>query len=242
MSYTAGGGGYYAQQQYNGNQGYNGATHGYNSGYNNGYQQQYTQYQAAPAAQYHYQQGVGTVGATQYNGTHGNQYNNTVAATQYNATPGSSYQQPQYNTAVSGGGGSYNTAGGSYDTYGQQYKPTYDLPPSIHTDPSFHNSQYIHTNKRKKTNYTGAASRTFPVSSGTHHKRSSEGFVPNQTKNIPPAVVSRLALAKSKLEIDPNSHQAQNELAEAMSAYHAFAQQKESDSYANAQHQMETTG
>ena len=67
----------------------------------------------------------------------------------------------------------------------------------------------------------------FPVSSGTQHKQNAEGYIPKRAP-IPADVMSKLALAKSKLESLPNDPHVQAQLNTAMMEYHMYQSDKTS--------------
>ena len=120
----------------------------------------------------------------------------------------------------------YQDQGSSYnDTY-----PQFSQPPQMaYPYPSFPpppNQKRKLMEKDRNEKFV-SPKECFPVSSGTQHKQNAEGYVPKRSP-IPSDVMSKLALAKSKLEANPYDPQAQVQLNAAMMEYHIYQNHKDS--------------
>ena len=197
--------------------------------------------------QYH-QQGYSP--ATNYNSQYSDCYNsygsfnsasqfNNYQSNQYNQYPGNSYQgqHPGYNQNYNQNQSYYNynqTYGYSYpsgdvNVSGQPYPPPHQpnpisppgqaMPYNSNLPPPGQKRRLPDKEAKKEANVT--PKEAFPVSCGTHHKKESEGFVPKRVP-IPPDVMSRMALAKAKIEANPRDPQAQSQLHAAMMEYHMY--------------------
>ncbi|KAL5267881.1 hypothetical protein ACHWQZ_G004809 [Mnemiopsis leidyi] len=172
-----------------------------------------------------------------------NMYNN-YQAPGYQGQSGynQNYNQNQYNYSQ-GYGYSYQTVNGYQ--YPQQpnsnvsMQESYGMPYNSNLPPPGTKRKMPEKEAKKGVNVT--PQEAFPVSCGTFHKTEAEGYIPKRVP-IPPEVMARMALAKSKLEANPRDVEAQSQLNVAMMEYHMYQNDRTSALQNEANDARQKTG
>ena len=215
----------------------------------------------------YYQQGYSQAANYNYNSQSDVNYNNystyQSAATynyqsnMYNNFPAPGYQgQSGYNQNYNQNQGSYNYS----QSYGYSYQPDshasgHHYPQQLNSNSGMQGSHGMPYNsnlpppgtKRKmpdkeaKKGVNVTAQEAFPVSCGTFHKTEAEGYTPKRIP-IPPEVMARMALAKSRLETNPRDVEAQSQLHAVMMEYHMYQSDRTSALQNEADDARQKTG